>query len=247
MMRIFMIVPMLCLSMAALAADSFDLQVANIELLQDKNIQKEVKITTAQHSKLESLAQAYNNKTKAKVEEYQKAKKGIDGDFQRFMLQQHDELRTNVLKELSAAQLKRLREITLQAVGPRALLDKAVAKKVGMSDAEFTKFRAAIVEGDQKIAKIKKQVSDKIRPKYANVQKPKTKEEAEKLQASLNKDLESEMHKHDAEMKTIIAESEKKTAAIVKKEYLQRLKALMGTPFLPPKSSAFAPKGNGKG
>ena len=228
---------MLCLAIVARAADSFDLEVANIALLQDKAVQAEVKITSSQHSKMTALADAFNKKNNDKISEYQKAKKPVDGAFQSFMMKQQEEIRANVLNTLTADQVKRLRELTLQALGPRALVFKPVAKKVGMSDAELQKLRAAITEGDQKIAKIKKQVSDKIRPKYANVKQPKTQKEAQELQAKLNQDINAEMKKHDAEMKAIIAASEKKTAAIVKKPYLDKLKALMGKPFTRPGST----------
>lgn len=246
-MRIFTIVPMLCLAVFARAADSFDLEIADIALLQDKAVQTEVKVTPAQRNKMNAFAEEFNKKNNEKINEYQKAKKQVDGAFQSFMMKQQQEIRTEVLNTLTADQIKRLRELTLQALGPRALVFKPVAKKVGMSDAELQKLRAAITEGDQKIAKIKKQVSDKIRPKYANVKQPKTQKEAQELQANLNKDINAEMKKHDAEMKAIIATSEKKTAAIVKKTYLDKLKALMGKPFVrpgatPPKT---APKTNG--
>ena len=238
-MRAFTILTLICASVLAHAADDFDLKVANLEVLRDKNVQAELGVTAGQLKTINVYAEKFTGLNKAKVAEYQKANKKPDQAFVTYGRAQYIQLRTNVLKTLSPNQVKRLRELTLQAAGPRALLDKFVADKVGMPTKDYSTFCAAISEGDQKIAKIKADVSDKIRAKYKDQKQPKTQKEGDALQAKLNADLAAEMKKHEAEMKAVLQSSEAKTSKIVTKKYLETLKALMGKPFIakqaPPK------------
>lgn len=237
-MRIFTILTLICTSVLAFAADDFDTKVANIDVLRDKNVQAELGITEGQRKSMNVFADKFTTANREKVAEYQKAKKKPDQAFADFGMKQYVSLRTNVLKILSPGQIKRLRELTLQAAGPRALLDKTVSDKVGIPTAEYTKFRATIAEGDQKIAKIKKAVAEKIEKKYKDQKQPKTQKETDALRAKFNKDLEAEMKSREAEMKAVLIASEKKTGAIITKKYLDTLKALMGKPFVVKKPTA---------
>lgn len=243
-MRAFTIFTFLVLAVTAHAADAFDLKVANIDVLQDKNVQAELGITAGQLKSMNVFAAQYSATNKTKIEEYQKAKKQIDQAFSDFHVKQYILLRNNVLKLLSPNQVKRLRELTLQAAGPRALLDKSVADKVGIPPTEYNSFCAAIREGDQKVAKIKKEVSDKIQVKYKGQKPPTTKKESDALRLKVNTDISIEMRKHEAEMKTVLSASEAKTSKIITKKYLDALQVLMGKRFTPPKPAA--PKKPGK-
>ena len=243
-MRVLTILTFICASVTAMAFDDFDFTVANIDVLRDKTVQKELNVTETQRNIMNGFVDKYTKAGQEKINEYQKAKKKPDQAYANYAQKQFVDLRTNVLKTLTPGQVKRLREITLQAVGPRALLDQTVSKKVGMSTDEYYKFRAAIAEGDQKIAKIKGQVAEQIRAKYKTQKPPTSKKESDALNAKINKDLEAEMKKHAVEMATIMSTSDKKTKAIVKPQYLTSLKALMGKPFSTGK--AMAPQSTGK-
>ena len=234
-MRAFTILTIVCTAVFAHAADDFDLKVSNIDVLRDKNVQTELGITEGQRKTMNVYADRFTKANKEKVAEYQKAKKQPDQAFSDFGMKQYIALRTDVLKTLSPNQVKRLRELTLQAAGPRALLDKAVADKVGIPTAEYNKFRTAISEGDGKIAKIKKSVADKLEKKYSAEKKPKNQKEADALRARFNTDLAAEMKKKEGEMKAVLQASEAKTGAIITKKYLDALAALMGKRFNPPK------------
>jgi hypothetical protein len=234
-MRAFTILTLVCAAVFANAADDFDLKVSNIDVLRDKNVQTELGITEGQRKTMNVFADKFTSENKAKVLEYQKAKKQPDKAFQDFGLKQYITLRTSVLKTLSPNQVKRLRELTLQAAGPRALLDKTVADKVGIPTAEYNKFRTAISEGDGKIAQIKKAVADKLEKKYSSEKKPASQKEADALRARFNKDLTAEMKKKEGEMSAVLKASEAKTGSIITKKYLDALAALMGKRFVPPK------------
>jgi hypothetical protein len=225
----------------AFAKDEFDTKVANIEVLRDKAVQSELKITPGQLAELNRFADSYSKANKTKIEEYQKAKKQPDAAFQSYAMSQYVTLRTAVLKILSDGQLKRLREITIQAAGPRAILDKVIATKVGLSDGDYDKVKTAILEGDQKTQKIRAEVGKKIQAKYKTQKQPKTKAEADALNKKLDADLNAEMKKRAGEMQKIIAASDAKVKLYVKQTHLDKLKALMGSPFTP-KAAAAPPK-----
>lgn len=237
-MRVLTILGILGIAVSSFAADDFDYKVANIDVLRDKAVQTELGITEGQRKTMNVFADTYSKANNEKVVEYQKAKKQPDQAFSKFSFDQYVKLRTSVLKTLSPNQIKRLREITLQAAGPRSLLDKAVADRVGIPTADYSKFCTAIREGDQKVSKIKKDVSDKVRLKYKDQKPPKTKKESDALQAKLNNDLAAEMKKHEAEMKAAITSSEAKTAKIITKKHLESLQVLMGKPFNPKQPTA---------
>jgi hypothetical protein len=215
------------------ARDEFDLKVSNIEILRDKAVQAELGITPGQLKGLNTYADTYTKANRVKVEEYQKAKKQADAAFQKFAMAQYVTLRSAVLQVLSDGQLKRLREITLQAAGPRAVLDKAVATKIGLSDADYNQVKNAIIDGDRKTGAIKNEVGQKIRLKYKDQKPPKTKEEADKLNKKLGDELNTEMKKRASEVQRIITASDNTVKKYITKTHLDKLKALMGKPFQP--------------
>jgi hypothetical protein len=224
----------------AIARDEFDMKVANIEILRDKAVQKELGITEGQLKALNTHADRFSKANNVKVAEYQKAKKQPDAAFQKYATAQYVTLRTSVLAVLSDGQLKRLRELTIQAAGPRAILDPLVATKIGISSADYNKIKNAIIQGDTKGQKIKAEVGQKVQAKYKNQKQPKTKEEADKLNKKLNEDLMAESKKRAGEMQKIINAADAEVGKYFKQPHKDKLKALMGKLFLP--KAAPAPK-----
>jgi hypothetical protein len=141
--------------------------------------------------------------------------------------------RKNCLETLTPVQLKRLREITIQAAGPRALMDRTVAAKCGLTDPTYGQFMKAINEGDIKVAKIKSEVSKIMEQKYSKTPQPKTQKEGEALQKKIQADTAAEMKKREPQLKKVLAENDASLKKYVKQEYLDKLKALMGKPFKP--------------
>lgn len=226
-----------------LAADAFDFEVANVQILTDRAVQKDMGISDKQRNTLNDYASAMTKATNEKIAEYQKANKQPDAAFQKFGMDQFVAFRKKCLSVLSAAQLKRLREITIQSAGVRALLDKTVATKCGLVDPTYTSFYKAVQDGDRKVGKIKAEVGEVIKKKYG-ASKPKDQKESDALQAKINKDLSAEMKKRDPEMKKVILENEANIKKYVKKEHFDKLKALMGKVFVPPQPKA--PQGKKK-
>lgn len=244
-MKFLSTVALVTLSSLALAVDEFDFAVANVQILADKSVQKEIGLTEGQRSRLNSYADVMNKKTQDKVSEYQKAKKQPDMEFQKFGQETFETFRSNCLNVLSASQLKRLRELTIQAAGPRALMDKVVAKRCGLVEPDYSKFINIIVDGDRKIAKIKGEISQKIQAKYKN-SKPKDAAAQKKLYEQIQKDTAAESKKRDAEVIKILKDQDAKIKTVITKAYLTKLTEVAGKPFKPaganpstaPKSSA---------
>ncbi|MEZ5163708.1 MAG: hypothetical protein R2688_08140 [Fimbriimonadaceae bacterium] len=78
-----------------------------------------------------------------------------------------------VVGVLTAGQLKRLREITLQNAGPVAMMDPTVAKKIGLSDSQLKSIRSRFDSDAKKADGIQEKAFKPIIDKY-KAKKPKT-------------------------------------------------------------------------
>jgi hypothetical protein len=134
----------------AVRADAFDEQVASIVLLQNQNVQKDLKITEAQRTKMNTFAEKFNKEQQtyfaALQKESEKTKKAPTRD-QKKEVQMVAGLKKQILAILSQTQIVRLRQISLQAIGVAALADDLVAKKVGLTAPQITKIRGIVDKG----------------------------------------------------------------------------------------------------
>lgn len=181
------------------SADQFDSLVANVSLLQDKSVQKELGVTEALRAKLNKHADWFNGQMKQMDTELAAARKKnpkakVSGDK---IIGLQKQLKSKVLAELSARQVLRLREITLQEAGYSALLDKTVADRVGLTAAQLKSLRDEWSRNEAKAdaygregGKIEEKALQPIFAKYGKTE-PKDKAEAEKrrneVQAALKK------------------------------------------------------------
>jgi hypothetical protein len=117
------------------------------ELLQNKSIQDELKITPEQHKKFRDLARDFEKKHKEEI-----AKAREDKDFRKMMdvRRKAMEAMSGVLGDvLTAEQLKRLGQIDIQAQGLRALMRSEVQKQLGLSARQREEVRS-IFDGMEK-------------------------------------------------------------------------------------------------
>lgn len=132
------------------AADSFDNKMASVQLLQDKRVQSDLKVTDAQRKAMNAHAEAFNKKAEAYRQELVKksnnGKTKVNPDKLREVKMLTD-LKAQVLGELSQAQIKRLREISLQAVGVTALGDDTVAQRIGLGASQKAQIRKIVEKG----------------------------------------------------------------------------------------------------
>lgn len=171
------------------AADEFDSYFADISILQLKPIQAELKVTETQRANMNKHAEWLNAQGKA-IDANVKAGKLSTDSANKQMALHLGSLKKKVIGELSAAQLKRLREITLQRDGLLPLMDQRMADKIGMTKAQLTKLRDAYVANDKKAKGLQEAAYKPIFEKYLAM-KPKSKEEEAKLVEQRNKELEA--------------------------------------------------------
>lgn len=219
------------LAVSLALADNFDRTIAGLPLLQDPKVQAELKITEAQRKKMNTHAEAFNKKSAAYQKELEaqeaKTKKPAEPDPKRIDAMM-SELKTKVLNELSAVQLKRLRELSLQAVGVTALGDDLVAARIGLTADQKTKVRGVVKAGLDAANKLLGQADANARKGIAD---PKTEAEFKKAEATYNTRMEAEQKKIQPQLQKIREDTIKKALAILNAKQNEAWKALQGKPY----------------
>lgn len=233
---------LLCLAVAAaslsvaVAQTAFDRYVADIRILQDQRIQKELGITAAQKSRMNKAADAHRSELqkidaafRKEAEAAQKAKKPWRPDMTR-LNPANARLKAAVLKELTAKQIVRLRELSLQVAGPSALMDSQVAKQTGLSDAQVKRLRDTFTAGARQAQQLERSTAEPIFKPYQN-RKPKDEAEAKKWQQEINTKLQAAMKRVRPQMERIQRETRTKMEAILTAAQRSKFKSLQGKPF----------------
>jgi len=229
----FLILGSLLISASARAVDAFDYHCGDVALLQLKVVQKEVNITEAQRKQMNVAADAHRAKLAAydKVLRGQKVKDSPQVQ-EKTLKGYYDELKRNVFAQLNDAQIKRLRELTLQRAGLAALLDKVVAKRVGFTEAETAQYRKTFADGANQAGNVERQALKPILEKY-RAMKPKTDAEKKKLQAKMQGEIEAASKKYGPQMQQIQNDTQNKLKAMFKPQYRQNWQSLLGKQFTP--------------
>lgn len=174
-------------SIASVQADAFDRQVASIVLLQNQAVQKDMKLTESQRTKMNVFAEKFNNTQKAYLEELKKQSNGGKTQPKRDQnreMKMVSDLKTQVLNILTDNQIVRLRQISLQAIGVAALADDTVAKRVGLNTTQITKVRSIVQKG---LADGQKVNDDAVNQAKKGIKEPKTEAEQKKAQEAFQK------------------------------------------------------------
>jgi hypothetical protein len=145
--------------------DPFDLHVASLRILERKDVQAELGVTTQQRATMDKYADEYNTKLNAYLAELKKEKKTVTLPDETVVTMLGN-LKQQVMAVLTSAQLKRLREISLQAFGLNGILDSTVAKKVGLSDTQIKRMRSLYEEGSKKANSIMTGAEKPVQQKY---------------------------------------------------------------------------------
>ena len=233
-LRAIFAVPLLILGTVLASAQSFDFKVANFSLLQDKPIQKELHVTEAQRATMNKFAKAYAVTLNGLQKQAQKTGGRPDANTQKQAQGALVTLRKNVLGVLSASQLQRLRELTLQSAGRQALLDETVATKVGLTSAKHKELVKLFSTGAKQLSSLQKEAYDALAPKYKD-KKPKNEAEGKRLQEEFQRDLGAELKKRSGRAKQIEQEFDAKLKSLVTKAQWNNLESLRGKPSKPVK------------
>jgi len=211
--------------------DPFDAHCANIGILQAKPIQKEIGLTEAQRTKLNVHADWLRQQVQS-IEAEARVKKLTRNSPEVLQRQEQlsDELKSRCLRELQPAQVKRLREITLQQVGDAALCDPIVAKRVGLSDDQLKRMQATYREGAQKFSEIEQAAAQKVLLPYKD-RHVNDKATAEKLQAEVRKKLDAAAAAVKPQLNAVRLDYAKRMKAILTSSQAKTYESLRGRRF----------------
>jgi hypothetical protein len=162
--------------------DSFDLHVASLRVLEQKDVQAELGITPAQRDKMDKFASDYNQKLQIYLAQLKKENRTNVSMPDGTVVMMLGTLKQQVMQQLSPTQLKRLREISLQAFGLNGILDSTVAKKVGMTEDQIKRMRQTYEAGSKKANDVMASAMKPVNNEFKG--KVKTEADANKMKAA---------------------------------------------------------------
>jgi hypothetical protein len=217
-------------ALAAASMDPFDVHIADITILQFKPLQTHIKLTEAQRSQMNSIAQRQRATVAKYVEKKraagEKPKPGPDPTVVAAMAT----LKHDILAVLTPAQLKRTREITLQKIGLPALADRTIADRIGMTSVQVNKFRQTLQTGADKISTLQRATFGPIFKKYQGLAS-KTESEMKKNQAAGQQEIRVAEAKILPTMQLIKQDVTSQLQSILTPGQRSSWAALQGTPF----------------
>lgn len=211
----------------ALPGDAFDEEIASVIILQDHAVQADLGISVQQRAAMNKLADAHRAKVGAYQESVQKAKGTIN---EKILVQYFNQLKTGVFGLLSASQLRRLREISLQFMDFTALGDELVDNRIGISAAQQKQIRSLIRAGVDKANQIR---SKAVNSAVANLrnQKPKSQAEAQSIYNEANQRAEAASKKVGPQIEAIKSHTRGKVMAVLTSKQRSAWQGLLGRPF----------------
>jgi DNA polymerase III gamma/tau subunit len=219
---------------ALAAMDPFDFHAADVVILQAKKVQQDIKLTEAQRAQMNKAADWHRGQLKAYEEEL-KAKKvdprTLPNPNPR-LLSMYTALKERVLTHLTPAQLRRLREISIQRAGIGALADEKVATRVGMSAAQLKQFRSIFTAAARQAAQVQQSALQAVAQKYKNV-KPKDQADGQRLQKQAQAELRAAGQKVQPRLNAIETQTQAKLKAVLTAKQMAAYEALRGPRFVP--------------
>jgi hypothetical protein len=221
-------------AVAAVAQDAFDAHVSDIQILQLKEIQTELKVTDAQRTAMNRHAETHRKKIQAYMERLQKEKKDPntlpqpDPQLVKFF----NELKNSVVQEMQPGQLKRLREISLQSAGVAALMDDQVAAKAGVSQAQVKRLRDMFQAGAKRAVEIEQKAVQDALKEFEN-KRPANEAEAKKLQEQVDKKLQAVAQRIRPQVEKIRDETRTRMEGVLTDPQKRTWAQLQGAPFRP--------------
>lgn len=187
-----------------------------IGLLRAEKVQKELKLSDEQKTKLQELSERIRSQFRERFsgtdnlsqEERRKRFEEIRQQMQADSQRRLEAMRKEIATILQPEQLKRWRQIELQQEGPTALLRPEVAESVGVTEDQKTK-----------IEEINKETQDKLQSLFQDIRggDPQTREER--------------MSQLREKAKKVRTEGDGKAMALLNPEQKKKLVEMMGEPF----------------
>jgi hypothetical protein len=211
--------------------DPFDIEVSDYRIMLSKKVMVELGITAAQKAALNKKSEAERLKVLPYVQQMQKEGKS------EAMLQRDPkyigyvrEFRTQTLSVLTAPQLRRLRELSLQSVDLGGVLNESVSKRIGMSPDQLKRARTVFQKGVKQSQDIVLAVNRAVISQYNN-KHVKTQAEATALNAEIEQKRQAGIKGKERELLYIQDQTNKQVLAVLTAKQLAAYRALQGKPF----------------
>jgi hypothetical protein len=232
--RIYLLFLVLTVTAAAGAAqggmDPFDLHVSSLRILQNRAVQAELGVTVPQRAKMDKFADGYNSELNAYLAELKKQNKADEQLPDETMSMMLARLKENVMAVLTPPQLKRLREISLQAYGLNGLMDDTVATRVGLSKAQVTQMQAKYKDGSKQANDLMTTAIQPVNAQFKNA-KPKDQQEANTLKKAYETKSDAAMNAVMPKVQQIRSQTQIEILAMITAKQKQDYLALQGKPF----------------
>lgn len=217
------------LAVFASAQSAFHRDTADFSLLQVEAVKTELKLTPAQRTKMNQHAKAYNDFAATLEAKARKGTRPTEADQKRLQTLL-GQLRDRVLKELTAAQLRRLSEISLQQGGIVVVGSNEVSRQLKLSASQLKQIRDVISNGLKSSGKLMEDAQSRVDKQFAN-RKPKNDAEREKLAKEYNARYEAEMKKVAPRVNAIAKDTETKVLGLMTAAQRTAWRNLLGVPF----------------
>ena len=213
--------------------DAFDGHVADYRLLHYPGVEAEIHVSTAQRAQMNAAQDRERTIVNAYLVQVQRTGKSAqelarDPKYLGFLM----DLQHAILSTLSPPQLKRLRELSLQAVGVAGVLDVIVSKRIGMSDVQLKKARTVYGDAVKRERVIVGLVNRQVQAKYMTTRVA-TETEKKALNDRMQRDREAAMKTKKPELDQIEAQTKRDLKAVLTAKQLAAYQALQGKMFLP--------------
>lgn len=222
-------------ALAQSSMNEFDAYVADVRILQQPAVQNELGITEAQRRNMNKHAEWFDQVqqdlnaelTSNGAPETQQEVAALSQEFGEKLAPKIQEMERRVLGELTPGQLKRLREISLQAAGYAALADERVCDHIGLSEAKVQAIQTAFNEMQRKVGELRQGVAATMRQAYP--EPPQTEEKAKEFRERQQKEMEKIQPQISAAGEAYIKVVEEQLSTIERAAF----EALLGEKFEP--------------
>gem|GEM_PF-2590679 len=200
----------------AQALQSFDRYAADFRLLTLDSVKKELKVTQTQRDKMNRHADTHAATLNRLQKQFDGAK-NKEAESKKIAPQianANKKLSDSVLAELTPVQLRRLREISLQSVGPSALADMTIGKQAGLSEAQVRQIRKAIEAGAAQAEKIQQAAFQRVTQGMPK-ERPKDEKKAQELLKEGKRRSDQEAKRIAPQLERISKDTDAKILAVL--------------------------------
>ena len=221
---------------AANAQSAFDVNAANVLLLDSPIVLKDLGVSHSQQSRIDKAA----SESRARMDAYRRQlqeeiaaakKKGLKKMKVKDKRPEYYKLvKKQMLTILTPAQVTRLGQLSLQRSGMIAILDPVVGKRLGVTPGQEKQLKAAVKEGLDAARKIELDAIGPIQAKYSSM-KISSQAEQREMQSRAQAEAKAADTRIQPQIKRIEANTRQHFEAILTSKQKAAWKLLLGKPI----------------